>query len=74
VKLVAFDGQKEGKEAIRDGKIYADPIQHPDQIGKQTAQTILRYFNGEDVPPEQLIPTALYRKADAENDPELKQP
>jgi len=74
VKLIAFDGQKEGKEAIRDGKIYADPIQHPDQIGKQTAQTILRYFQGEDVPAEQLIPTALYRKADAENDPELKQP
>jgi ribose transport system substrate-binding protein len=74
VKLIAFDGQKEGKEAIRDGKIYADPIQHPDQIGKQTAQTILRFFQGEDVPTEQLIPTALYRKADAENDPELKQP
>jgi len=72
VKLIAFDGQKEGKEAIRDGKIYADPIQHPDQIGKQTAQTILRYFNGEDVPAEQLIPTALYRKADALHDPELK--
>ncbi len=74
VKLIAFDGQKEGKEAIRDGKIYADPIQHPDQIGKQTAQTILRYFHGDDVPPEQLIPTALYRKADAEHDSEIKQP
>ena len=44
VKIVAFDGQKEGKEAIRDGKIFADPIQHPDQIGKQTAATILKYF------------------------------
>ena len=72
VKIIAFDGQKEGKEAIRDGKIYADPIQHPDQIGKQTAQTILKYFDGEEVPPEQLIPTALYRQADARNDPELK--
>jgi len=74
VKLIAFDGQKEGKEAIRDGKIYADPIQHPDQIGKQTAQTILRFFQGEEVPLEQLIPTALYRKADALHDPELQQP
>ena len=72
VKIIAFDGQKEGKEAIRDGKIYADPIQHPDQIGRQTAQTILKFFAGEEVPKEQLIPTALYRQEDAKDDPELK--
>src|SRR4029079_1064627 len=74
VKIIGFDGQDEGKRAIRDGKIYADPIQHPDQIGKQTAQTILRFFQGEEVTLEQLIPTALYRKADALHDPELQQP
>jgi len=72
VKIIAFDGQPEGKEAIKDGKIYADPIQHPDQIGIQTAQTIVRYFNGEEVEPEQLIPTGLYRHADALDDPTLK--
>jgi ribose transport system substrate-binding protein len=72
VKLIGFDGQKIGKEAIRDGKIYADPIQYPDQIGIKTAQAILKYLRGEDVPPVQLIPTGLYRKADAANDPELK--
>jgi ribose transport system substrate-binding protein len=72
VKIVAFDGQPEGKEAIKEGKIYADPIQHPDQIGIQTAQTIVRYLNGEEVEPEQLIPTGLYRQADAAKDPELK--
>ena len=49
VKIVAFDGQKEGKEAIRDGKIYADPIQHPDKIGEETAKSILKYFAGERV-------------------------
>jgi ribose transport system substrate-binding protein len=72
VKIVAFDGQPEGKQAIKEGKIFADPIQHPDQIGIQTAQAIVRYFNGEDVAPELLIPTGLYRQADAMNDPELK--
>ena len=72
VKIIGFDGQKEGKEAIRDGKIYADPIQYPDVIGQKTAQSILAYFEGEDVPPEQLIPTSLYRQADAKDDPELK--
>lgn len=72
VKVVGFDGQPEGKQAIREGKIYADPVQHPDQIGRQTARTILRYLRGEEVPAEQLIPTGLYRQADALRDPELK--
>jgi ribose transport system substrate-binding protein len=72
VKIIGFDGQKEGKEAIRDGKIYADPIQYPDVIGTKTAQSILAYFEGEDIPAEQLIPTSLYRQADAQDDPELK--
>jgi ribose transport system substrate-binding protein len=74
VKIVGFDGQDPGKEAIRDGKIYADPIQHPDQIGQMTAQSILKYLSGEEVPKNQLIPTALYRQADGQNDPELKKP
>ena len=74
VKIVAFDGQPEGKQAIRDGKIYADPIQHPDQIGKITAQSIVRYLEGEELPKEQLIPTKLYRQSDALADPELKEP
>jgi ribose transport system substrate-binding protein len=72
VKIIGFDGQKMGKEAIRDGKIYADPIQFPDKIGQMTAQTIVKYFNGEPVEPEQLIPTRLYRREDALNDPELQ--
>jgi ribose transport system substrate-binding protein len=71
VKIIGFDGQPDGKRAIRDGKIYADPIQHPDQIGITTAQSILKYLAGEDVPPEQLIETKLYRQTDALNDPAL---
>ena len=31
VKIVGFDGQPEGKQAIKEGKIYADPIQYPDE-------------------------------------------
>ncbi len=72
IKVVGFDGQPEGKKAIRDGKIYADPIQFPDRIGRQTLQTILKYFQGEQVEKQLLIPTALYRKADAEKDASLK--
>lgn len=72
IMLIGFDGQPEGKLAIKKGKIYADPVQFPDKIGRETARAIIRYFEGEEVPPEILIPTALYRRADAENDPELK--
>lgn len=72
VKIIGFDGQPDGKQAIKDGKIYADPIQYPDRIGQLTMQTILKYFDGEKVEKEQLIPTYLYRKADGEKDPELK--
>lgn len=70
--IVGFDGQPEGKQAIKDGKIYADPIQFPDKMGVQLVDAIIRHSKGETLPPQMLIPTSLYRKADAEKDPELK--
>lgn len=74
IKIVGFDGQPEGKQAIRDGKIYADPIQFPDRIGQQTVKIIMKYLHGEEVPKEVLIPTELYRRQDAIEDPALRQP
>lgn len=68
IKIIGFDGQPEGKKAIAEGRIYADPIQHPDQIGKKTAEAIVKYFKGESLPREILIPTNLYRKADGEKE------
>lgn len=61
VKIIGFDGQPDGLAAIDRGEIYADPIQFPERIGRETVQTILRHFAGEEVPPETLIPTELYR-------------
>lgn len=72
IVIVGFDGQPEGKQAIKDGKIYADPIQFPDKMGVQIVDAIVRYSKGETLPPQMLIPTSLYRQADAMNDPELK--
>jgi len=71
VKVVGFDGMPEGKQAIKTGQIYADPIQFPDKIGRTAVQTIRKYLDGDDVASETLIPTALYRKSDAEKDPAL---
>jgi ribose transport system substrate-binding protein len=68
IRIVGFDGQPEGKKAIRDGKLYADPIQFPGRIGAETVRIIVKYMNGEAPPKQVLIPTALYRRADAEKD------
>lgn len=72
VKIIGFDGQLDGKQAIKEGKIYADPVQFPDKIGAITVQSILQYLDGESVPPERLIPTELYRQADGMRDAALK--
>jgi ribose transport system substrate-binding protein len=72
VTIIGFDGQPEGKQAIKEGKIYADPIQFPDEMGVKIVQAIVEYSKGEDVKPEILIPTRLYRKADAVKDPSLR--
>lgn len=72
VRVVGFDGMPEGKQAIRAGQIHADPVQFPDRIGTMAVQQIRKYLDGDDVKPEILIPTALYRKADAEKDPTLR--
>lgn len=72
LKVVGFDGMKMGRQAIKDGKMYAEPVQHLAEMGAKTAELIAKYMNGEDVPPQFLIPTTLYRKADADKDPDLK--
>jgi ribose transport system substrate-binding protein len=72
VKIVGFDGQPEGKQAIKEGKIFADPIQYPDDIGRKTVRAIVDYFEGKKVGAEILIPTGLYRRADGEKDPALR--
>jgi len=71
-RLAIEELQPEGKRAIKEGKIYADPIQFPDRIGRETVTQIVKYLNGEKPQPELLIPTKLYFKQDAQNDPTLK--
>ena len=72
IKIIGFDGQLDGKQAIKEGKIYGDPIQHPDKMGKLIVQLIVKYQAGEEIQPETLIPATLYTKAEADQDPELK--
>ena len=71
VVVIGFDGQPEGKQAIKEGKIYADPIQFPDQMGVKAVQAIVSHYNGDEVKAIDLIPTELYRQADALQDESL---
>jgi ribose transport system substrate-binding protein len=72
IAIVGFDGQPEGKRAIKEGKIFADPIQFPERIGRETVTQVMKYLSGDEVSPELLIATKLYFKADAQRDPDLK--
>jgi ribose transport system substrate-binding protein len=72
VVIIGFDGQPEGKQAIKDGRNYADPIQFQEKMGIHIVDSIIRHSKGEALPPQMLIPTSLYRKADALKDPDLK--
>ena len=72
IKIIGFDGQLDGKQGIKDGKIFADPIQHPDKMGRQIVQNIMKYLAGEEYEKDALIPATLYDKAMADNDPDLK--
>lgn len=72
VKIIAFDGQPEGRQAIKKGQIFAEPMQHPDQMGILIVQMIMKYQAGEDYEEELLIPATLYTKSEADQDPDLK--
>jgi ribose transport system substrate-binding protein len=72
VKIIDFDGQPEARRAVKDGKLYATVMQYPRRIASTTIESIAKYMGGEEVPPQILIPPALYRRADAEADAELK--
>ncbi len=72
VLIIGFDGQPEGKQAIKEGKIYADPIQFPEKMGIEMVKALIKHSKGETLPQQLLIPTSLYRKADGEKDASLK--
>ena len=65
VKIVGFDAVPEARAAINDGKIFADVIQQPTLIGRQTIAGIAEYLAGKQVPSAVLIPCDLFKKAPA---------
>jgi ribose transport system substrate-binding protein len=66
VTIVGFDAVPEARQAIKAGKIYADVIQKPHEIGVKTIEAIKTYMSGEQLPPSVLIPCGLFTQADAQ--------
>ena len=63
--IVGFDAVPEARAAIKEGKIYADVVQQPREIGLRTIEAVNDYISGNAVPPTILIPCALFTQQDA---------
>ncbi|MBK7092522.1 MAG: substrate-binding domain-containing protein [bacterium] len=66
VKIIGFDAVPEARAAIKDGKIFADVIQRPHEIGLRTIEAVKTYSAGGTVEAMILIPCALFTQADAQ--------
>ncbi len=62
VQIVGFDAIPEAREAINAGKIYADVIQKPYEIGQKTVDAVKSYMSGATVPNAILVPCGLFTK------------
>jgi ribose transport system substrate-binding protein len=60
VAIVGFDAVPEARAAIDAGKIHADVVQQPGEIGRATIAAVADYLAGRQVPAEQLIACDLY--------------
>jgi len=65
VAIVGFDATPEARQAIKGGKIYADVIQKPRDIGRMTIEGISLYASGQTVESQILIPCGLYTQKEA---------
>lgn len=65
VKIIGFDAVPEARQAIKEGKIFADVIQKPHEIGMKTIDAVKTYISGGTVTPQILIPCGLFTQADA---------
>lgn len=65
VVIVGFDAVPEAREAIKAGRIHADVIQQPLEIGAQTVAAVKNYLEGGTAPPVVLIPCSLFSQQDA---------
>ncbi|MBV8151063.1 MAG: substrate-binding domain-containing protein [Candidatus Eremiobacteraeota bacterium] len=64
--VIGYDATPEARTAIKAGQMYGDAIQHPDQIGKLTIETIHDYFEGKTPPKKINVAVGTFTKANAQ--------
>jgi ribose transport system substrate-binding protein len=64
IAVVGYDAQAEARTAIKNGQMYGDAVQHPDEIGKLTIDAIHNYFTGKKVAARVDVPVGTFTKAD----------
>jgi ribose transport system substrate-binding protein len=72
VVIVGFDAVPEARKAIQEGKIYADVIQKPMEIGRTTIAAVKNFMNGVETPPVILIPCGLFAAEIASTAPDVQ--
>ncbi|MFH1841868.1 MAG: substrate-binding domain-containing protein [bacterium] len=65
VVIVGYDAVPEARRAIAEGKIYADVIQNPLLIGRETIRAVESYLTGAWTPPLVHTECKLFRQEDA---------
>ena len=65
IVVVGYDATPEAQTAIKNGQMYGDAIQHPDQIGSITIETIHDYFAGKTPPKKIAVDVGQFTKANA---------
>ena len=65
VIVIGYDATPEARTAIKDGSMYGDAIQYPDQIGSKTIDAINSYFAGTKPPAKIAVAVGTYTAADA---------
>jgi ribose transport system substrate-binding protein len=63
IAIVGYDATEEAQQAIKDGQIYGDVVQHPTQMAAQTIGAIRDHFAGKPVPALILTDIGVYTAA-----------
>lgn len=63
--IVGYDATPEAQTAIKNGDMFGDAIQYPDQIGSKTVDAIHGYFAGSKPPARVTVPVGTFTAASA---------
>ena len=66
VAVIGYDATPEARAAIKDGNMYGDAIQYPQQIGQKTIDAIHQYFSGKTPPARVSVSVGTYTKSNAQ--------